>query len=278
MYKNPLYYSHICTFLDNKIKNNIIDLESFDFIDPVYWAILKFLKNLNPNLKIIFPENFQAKEYVKYLSGISYSSTTVPMRLVELRSDIDLFTNELVNLLKKDLKGYDSEDMNFFKYIISELLNNAIDHGESSAIVFAQKFKNDDFEIGVIDSGLGFYQTIKRAYNVESEGEAIRKSLEKGITGSKTYLYGGTTRNVGHGLYVISEMIKDSKGELIIVSGNTFYSFKENKVIFLKNRWQGSIVLIRFNLSNFKKNVLDLGMSVYFGKTLKEDDFEEEIF
>jgi len=274
----PLYYDKLYDFLEQQINDNPIDLSTYDFVDPVFWAILKCLKNLNSNLKIIFPESFPAKEYVKYLSGKSYSSNTVPMRFVELRSDIDLFTNELVNLLRKDLEGYDSEDMEFFKYIISELLNNAIDHGESSAIVFAQKFRNNDFEIGVIDSGLGFYHTIKRAYNVESEGEAIRKSLEKGITGSKTYLYGGATRNVGHGLYVISEMIKDSKGELIIVSGSTFYSYKDNKEISLKNKWQGSIVLIRFNLQNFKKYVLDFGMSVYLGKTLNDDVVEEDIF
>lgn len=210
--------------------------------------------------------------------GNSFSSTTVPMRYVSNRGETDKFTNELVKTLLAYSNDYDDEDLSFFKYIITELLNNSIDHGESPAIVCAQRFPNiNQFEITVVDSGLGFFHTLRRRYDIKSEEEAIKKALEKGVTGSITYLYGGSTRNAGNGLYVISNIVNEASGELFIVSGKTFYDFKNDLVKIMSKKWQGSIVLIRFDLTKFKEKILDIGLQYYITKILAEPD-DEEIF
>jgi len=80
-------------------------------------------------------------------------------------------------------------------------LNNAIDHGNSSAIACAQKFPNlQEVEIIVGDAGVGTYHTISRKYKTHSTLEAIKKAVEKGVTGAMDYVYGGAKRNAGMGL------------------------------------------------------------------------------
>lgn len=276
--KKAFDYTDIVSFLEENIDNEKIDLKDYEFIDPVYWAILKCLKTTNEKLKIFPPQNDRANNYLKMIVGKSFSSTTVPMRYVSNRGETDKFTKELVEILVANSTDYDRDDLNFFKYIITELLNNSIDHGESPAVVCAQRFpKINEFEIAVVDSGLGFYHTLRRRYNVKSEEEAIKKALEKGVTGSITYLYGGSTRNAGNGLYVISNIVKDSLGDLFIVSGNTFYDYKNNYVQVMCKNWQGSIVLIRMSLLKFKERVFDIGLYHYFTKVLT-DVYDEEIF
>ncbi|GAB4346420.1 MAG: hypothetical protein OHK0038_26600 [Flammeovirgaceae bacterium] len=276
---SSLTYKDLVFFINNYSKSDFINLCDYDFIDPVFWTILKCKKIINSDLKIDINSNSDANEYIKYILGKSYSQTTVPIRTVETRAEVDKFSNELITVLNKDFENYDSEDVDFFKYILSELLNNAVDHGESFAVVSAQKFpKLNEFEISVVDAGLGFYQTIKRAYeDVNDDVEAIKEALKKGVTGAKTYLYAGSTRNVGRGLYVISQMVKDSEGELLILSGKGFYDFKSNSSLILEKSWNGSIVCVRLNLDKFKKNVMDFGKNDYMAKVLSEND-EEEIF
>lgn len=42
--RKSLYYTDIVSFLEENIDNEKIDLQDYEFIDPVYWAILKCLK------------------------------------------------------------------------------------------------------------------------------------------------------------------------------------------------------------------------------------------
>lgn len=229
-------------------------------------------------MQIVAPKDKSAYTYIEYLTGKRSSLTTIPLRVVDSRSKIRTFTEELNELLYNDISKFDTdyerEDFEFFGYIISELLNNAIDHGESPAVVFAQLFPQiRELEIGVVDSGLGFYKTIKRRYDIKTEAEAINLALKKGVSGAQAYLYSNITKNVGYGLYVISKMVHNSGGDLIIVSGQAVYL--NNKFFTLKKSWEGSIITIRLKLKEFYQRIVSLGFIQFFQMLLAEDIHEE---
>jgi len=262
--------------------SSIIDLRSYTFIDPLFWTILYAEKKRRDEkglkLQVLIDKDNPSYIYYQAITGRSECLNTVPMRIINSRAQIDNFTDELVKTMKLSDLDFDTEDEEFFKYIVAELVLNAIDHGESMAVVSAQRFpKINTIEICVADIGLGFFHTIRRRIPVKNPAEAIEKALQKGITGAINYLYGGVTRNAGMGLYVISRMVEDGKGLMYIVSDNTLYEFPKKKATLVSPKlWKGSIILIRFELNEFKK-IIDLGFRNYLNMIISED-LEDEVF
>ena len=194
---------------------------------------------------------------------------------MDSRAKVDKTAREIVSLLdlKREVPDLDQDDIQFFEYIIIELLNNAVDHSGRFAICCAQKFPNiREMEIVAVDRGVGFYHTISRSYKVSSDAEAIKLAVQKGVTGSRTAIYSHAPKNVGYGLYVISRMMRDSGGTMWIVSGSAFYDVLNDRYRILENSpWQGSIVFLRFDLDRFCRDVASLGFRVYFNMLTMED-------
>jgi len=271
--------NQLVDFLKTIKKEDSWNFTHCEFIDPIYWAIFKALKINGKDVKVYVRKDSPAYAYCEYVAGKSSSKTTIPLKVVKNRGEVDRFTQDLVELLKRHItiqQQIDEDDWEFLKYQISELLNNALDHSKwYKAVVCTQYFPRiDEIEIAVVDCGIGFYNTIQRRYNVKNEIEAVQKALEKGVSGAQVIPYGSAYKNVGYGLYVISKMIKDSQGELIIISNDSFYKYPQNQ--YLKGlQWEGAIILIRFNLSQFKKNVMDLGFNVYLNMIIEAEETEE---
>ena len=278
-----LSYEDIHFFLDNLLPQEIIDLERFSFIETLYWTILKAeserRRQQGKRMRIKLDSQSPAFGYLEYILGKHSSRTTVPIKVVTTRAHIDRFTEELVGIMRLDNAGLDEEDKEFFKYIISELLTNAIDHGEAPPVVSAQMFpKKNEVEIAVADTGLGFLHTIGRKHKVGSSSEAIELAMKKNVSGAISYMYGGTQRNVGIGLYVISRLVRDARGVMFIVSDDSVvrYSPSGHRVSTISNKWQGAIVVIKFNLKSFTE-VLDFGFRTYMDMIIGED-IEEKFF
>ena len=258
-------------FIEHIANNSTIDLAQYDnFIDPSIWAILRS-KLLLGSLDIIpFPIESKSHQYLIKILGNSTSDTTLPLERFnsDNRDESDQFAENFIKLIDiedEDLKKY-------AQYIIRELLTNTIDHAKSitDVVCCAQKFPNiKEIEIIIIDTGVGFHKTISRKYKeINTNEEAIRKALEKGVTGateSKMYykLY-GQLKNAGYGLYVISEMIKYYNGKLWIISknGSLIQSGNNIKSKSLKYEWNGSVIVVRlpyekikYTLSDFMKRI-----------------------
>jgi len=260
--------------------NFIIDLNGYSFIDPFFWAVLKCynfrLKKINKSLKVNMYPDSNAREYFNYLMGYSLSSSTVPMRVINYRKDTDKFTEELVNISKLDF--YDNEDKGAFKYLISELINNAIDHGNSFAVACAQRFPRlGEFEIVVCDNGIGFYESLKYSYSLRNVEEALKLSIKKEVTGSKKYGYSDVYKNAGMGLFVISEFIKRINGKMFLISYDTIYTVHDEKIYKLNNPWEGSIVALRFSINEFQNKILNIGWSLFLN-ILFADYGDEDVF
>ncbi len=281
MGERKLSYQDLKHFLDNVLTLEEIDLSGYNFIDPVYWAILTAEKLRRNQLKIKPPEvSSPAYGFFKRMFQEGRTQNTIPIRIIDSRRDIDGFVAQIIDLM--DIDNYDWEDLEFFKYIIGELANNALDHGQSEAVVCAQKFPNiDEVEISIVDIGLGFRHTISRRYDVSSAEEAIKLAIQKGVSGAQDYVY-GHQRNAGMGLYVISRIVRDAGGEMTIVSDECIYKYPADflypgdRVDYLDNEWKGSIVLLRFNLPEFEDKVLSYGFYHYMNMIIGEES--EDIF
>jgi len=278
-----LEINDIQDFFNNKLYNdvnNIVDLKEYNFIDPFFWTVLMSynlrLKKSNKQLEVIVDSKSDAFGYFNYIKGEHLSFTTVPMREIQLGTEIEKFTNELINVSNLEFQDY--EDKGAFKYLISELINNAIDHGRSSAVACAQRFPNlDEFEIIVSDNGIGFYESLKYSYRLNNVEEALKLSIKKEITGSKKYSYSNAYKNAGMGLYIISEVIKCINGRMFIISEDTIYAIHSDEIFKIYNPWKGSIVALRFGINDFQNKILDFGWHMYlynlFSEYGKEDIF-----
>ena len=263
--------------------NPIIDIRGYSFIDPLYVAILITLKKgVRDDLKIRVDINSPAYSYIQYILSLQGKSanTVVPIRIVDRKLDAKKFVDEL--LKSTDLSFDDWEDENAFRYIIEELIDNALEHGGSPAIACAQVFKNlGEVEIVVSDYGCGFLHTVARNYKVSTYEEAIKKALEKEVSGSLRYMYGSSTKHVGMGLYVMSNIIKETEGKMFIISGDALVSLSGRQLTSYKmqEKWKGSVVAMRFKLDKFKDRILNYGFTNWlYYKVFAEDTLEEDAF
>lgn len=278
---SSLNIEDIESFIQDIFGNPKINLSKFnDFIDPAFWAILKSKLLLEPTFKIIpCPKNSRSYKYFLKLVGKLSSDTTMPLEGFNSvnRDDSDGFAENFVNLMNID----DKEDKQFIQYIIRELLTNTIDHAESKTdiVCCGQLFpRKNEIEIIIIDAGIGFKETISRKYKeTKSDEEAISKAIEAGITGTVQEIVNyGVVKNAGYGLYVVSKMVKDYKGSMLIISKNGFLKQNTNGSKVLKTleaNWDGSIVLVKLPFHN--QNNLNIND---FLKKIRECAPEDDIF
>jgi anti-sigma regulatory factor (Ser/Thr protein kinase) len=263
--------------------NPIIDIRGYSFIDPLYVAILITLKKgVRDDLKIRVDVDSPAYSYIQYILGLQgkSASTVVPIRIVNRKFNVDRFVDEL--LKSTNLSFDDWEDEDAFRYIIRELIDNALEHGGSPAIACAQVFRNlGEVEIVVSDYGYGFLHTIARNHKVSTYEEAIKKALEREVSGSLQTMYGSSTKHAGMGLYVMSNIIKETEGKMFIISGNALVSLSGRQLTSYKmqEEWKGSVVAMRFKLDKFKDRVLNYGFTNWLNyKVFTEDTLEEDVF
>ncbi len=263
--------------------NPIIDIRGYSFIDPLYVAMLITLKKgVRDDLKIMVDVDSPAYSYIQYILGLQgkSASTVVPIRIVDRKPHVNRFVDEL--LKSTDLSFDHWEDEDAFRYNIRELIDNALEHGGSPAIACAQVFRNlGEVEIVVSDYGYGFLHTVARNHKVSTYEEAIKKALEREVSGSLQNMYGSSTKHVGMGLYVMSNIIKETEGKMFIISGDALVSLSGRQLTSYKmqENWKGSVVATRFRLDKFKDRILDYGFynwlnyKVFTGDTLEEDAF-----
>ena len=198
--------------------------------------------------------------------------------------DRQLHVNRFVDELLKStgLSFDDWEDEDAFRYNIRELIDNALEHGGSPAIACAQVFRNlGEVEIVVSDYGCGFLHTVARNYKVSTYEEAIKKALEIGVSGSLRNMYESSNKHMGNGLYVISNIIKETEGKMFIISGDALVSLSGRQLTSYKmqENWKGSVVATRFRLDKFKDRILDYGFYNWLNyKVFTEDTLEEDAF
>jgi anti-sigma regulatory factor (Ser/Thr protein kinase) len=148
------------------------------------------------------------------------SGRFVPLRKITSSEQLGHFITDMIPLLHAKPENADP-----IKYVVSELLRNALEHACSpvGAFICAQYFKNTNrVSIGVADRGIGITRSIRVSHNVKDDKESITLALRPGITGTTSRI-GGTEYNAGAGLFFTRNIAKASNNFFFIYSGSAYF-------------------------------------------------------
>lgn len=269
-----------------------INLWNIKWCEPVAIGVIKSLKLLNPNLKIIKPYNKDLNCYFNAIESNQNSEDKTFMSLktvnVYNRGEVEKISQEIVDKILKNTFS-DSIDIDYdlakdykdyHNYMINEVLLNAVSHSESKTdiVVFAQHYKTyRKTQVVIVDCGIGFKTTISRRYEVKNDADALKRAIEKGVTGAKEYSYQSSIRNVGIGLYALRKMIEKLNGNLILISYNGFLKLSSNNLScrnYTEKLWNGSIVAFEFYTEEINFDFLKfMELYVYPDEATEEDIF-----
>lgn len=184
-----------------------IKCKEFNAKSRSYLLRMGLIDALNPNHGIQIDERESSGRFI-------------PARKILSSEQLNQFIIDMVPLL------HTTPEQAFpIKYVMSELVRNALEHSQSSigAIVSAQYFKKTNrISIGVADRGIGIRGGMNKSYSLGTDREAISMALRPGITGTTTKI-GGTEYNAGAGLFFTKSIAKISRDFFLLYSGNSFF-------------------------------------------------------
>ncbi|MDP4007767.1 MAG: ATP-binding protein [Candidatus Peregrinibacteria bacterium] len=154
------------------------------------------------------------------------SGRFVPLTQIKTPEELTEFITEVTPLLH--LEPLHAEPL---RYLLSELIRNVLEHSLSKegAIVSAQYYsKSNTIRIGIVDTGVGIWQTINQSHNPKNDLDAIGLALTPGITGTTTR-EGGTEYNAGAGLFFIKSIATVNQDFFVIYSGKAMYKLLKRK-------------------------------------------------
>ncbi len=100
-------------------------------------------------------------------------------------------------------------------YCFREIIRNVFEHSHcDSCVVMGQRWANDWAEISILDRGIGISRSLMTVNHNWTEAQALRQSLQPGVTRVDTRLSG---ENSGFGLWITSE-IGRQLGQFLICS------------------------------------------------------------
>jgi len=184
-----------------------ISCEDFSAKSRPYFLRMGLIDSLIPNHGLLINEHEASGRFIK-------------ARQIRTSEELNQFIIDMVPLLHTT-----PEQAYPIKYVMSELVRNALEHSKSpiGAIVCAQYFKKSNrISIGVADRGIGIRSAINRSYNTNNDEEALTLALRPGITGT-TNKIGGTEYNAGAGLFFTKSIAKVSRDFFLLYSGSSFF-------------------------------------------------------
>lgn len=272
----------------NQQESNI-NLANLSWIEPIGLASISIYKKLTGK-KILSPNEFSVRKYIE-LMGIDteynkprYKDTYIP--LVKLtRADAEYTAQKVVSKILQYTPiddPIDKKDFNdYTRYMVLEIINNIIDHShtQAHAICSLQGYKDSRCQVAIADGGIGFLQAMQVKYpNLKNEAEALELAIQYEVTGSGITMYGSTTKNIGVGLYFVTEIIKRTGNTLKIISNDAILTIQNGQTSISNNssNWKGSLVC--FELSNRTINFDFNVMKKLLISTAEEPDDEADIF
>lgn len=157
---------------------------------------------------------------------------------------------EKEQLIRQKIREYYKGDQTIVGTImscISEVGSNFLEHAEETTnSIMVASGNHDYFELACADTGKGVLTSLKQVikYRIRPY-ELLRKSLDRGVTSKPG------TNHLGAGLWLISQYVSFSKGEMCLFSeGASCHQKKNNFKMGQCGRWKGTIIYIRLSLHN----------------------------
>lgn len=276
-------YNQIVRFINSasEIKNTTIELDFalVSFLEANLCAVLGVcfeiletngnevkLINLQPKVERIMRKNSFLLKY-GYEALDDFYQTTISYQKFTPNNDEGFNAYILEKLLS--LPDFPQHSPKLRKEIlrnIFEIFENARTHGSCEYIHTCGQFfpqKSDKpLHFTIVDKGINIQQNVSKFFNKEIKAdEAIKWAIQKG----NTTKIGDTSG--GLGLNVIFEFIKLNNGKIQVISADGFYEFNKGKeqTSLMSNTFNGTIVNLRFNLTDSKKY------------SLKGEEFDDDI-
>jgi anti-sigma regulatory factor (Ser/Thr protein kinase) len=189
---------------------------------PKSEEVLKYLERMDffkIGLRYFEFERGEPNMSEKYLR-ISDSDVLLEITPIEKSDDIHFIVGRVKNrahsILKKHLK-YDERAINGFIVSLSEVCQNILEHSESKGFVGIQKYYFQNIEknivkIAVMDSGIGFRESLSKRFSLKSDLRSIEEAF---IHGASRY----TDEGRGHGLASVRRFVNQWNGKISIRSG-----------------------------------------------------------
>ena len=250
-----------------------------DWAEPVAVSMIKAYQT-NNNIDNV--ENLN--DYINFMleGKPSANAKYTSIEQVSSRGDVERITAHLTATIltnfgdlelmhQKDLKKY-------LQYLIAEILNNVADHSGSShgGFAMAQYYPTKrKIQVAVADSGIGFFKHINNVYpDIKTDEEALKKAVEMGVTASSNRMY-GHERNAGYGLYALLQIIKETKGQVVIISYTGILRCQDGEITTgtLDESWNGTVVAFEF----IEKNT-DYDFEQMMSKCMYVENEEEDFF
>ncbi len=177
----------------------------------------------------------------------------VPIRLID--HEVDKMGTELAGCLAPGGEDYEHPMAHLYSlswYILTEIANNARQHSGGKGFVSAQVNRTEGFvRLAIADNGRGILKSFDGfdwSKNM-TDAEAIKKALLPTVSCK------GSPTNEGVGLTLVAELVKQTKGWFLIVSGGgtvQIAPYKSFEVKDLPNaaRYQGTLVVLTFAQQN----------------------------
>ena len=137
----------------------------------------------------------------------------------------------------------------------SEILLNFWEHAvnDTKSIIIANG-NADYIEMACADTGEGIISTLRPIINQEKDMDIdiLRESLKQGVTSKKD------TNHMGCGLWIINQIVEQTKGKLILVSEGRFLkkefgTYSSGECAY----WGGTIIYVFLSLTS-PKNIIDI--------------------
>jgi len=254
-------YTHL--FL-NKNPN----LLGIEWVDPIFVVMARAYQN-KENIVLNIDNSYFGKMLT---SNFERFKTFSPVENIKNRIDVEKVANHLVSIMLKNFTHIEKDDIkdlrDYIQYMFTEIMNNVADHSHSrvGGYAMAQYYPQlKKIQFAVSDCGVGFLKNIKLKFpDINSEDDAIKKALKKGVTATKATMY-GSQKNAGYGLYAMQEILKLTDGNFCIISNDTMVRSKNGEIESkrLSTKWNGTVIAFEFMESNinydmdyFKKNYL----------------------
>jgi anti-sigma regulatory factor (Ser/Thr protein kinase) len=167
----------------------------------------------------------------------------VPVRQVRATDRVHLVAAEIVNTLRVE----DADAAQVLRHCVGEIIDNVFVHAQSPihAVVCAQRFPNAGrTQVGIVDAGVGFFETFKDLYPVRTDRDALVLGLEPYITSKphSSTIYSSGFDRLGVGLFIVAEVLAAVGGQLMVVSGTSMHRVGVQRRWRRVSPWQGAIV------------------------------------
>jgi hypothetical protein len=145
------------------------------------------------------------------------------------------------------------------RYALTEMMRNVVEHSYSDEIWYAgQCWPNRDcVEVAILDEGVGVRTSLRRKpkYRVNSDEEALRLAIQKGVSGVvpdpdavRAADYDVWT-NAGYGLFIVSSLCRTA-GIFSIMSGDACLSTQGEQITVKPTKFSGTAVRMKLDTAS----------------------------